>query len=554
MIANKHIAKIVAVMMTFAVVLCLGAVAFSEKLEAAFGGAGIRMEYETKLFDTSEIMHVNIIMEDAEWNDMLANALAKQYYECDVEINGKRFYSVGIRPKGTTSLAGIIDDPDNNRYSMKLEFDHYIDDQTCFGLDKLVLNSNFADATNMKEALIYDIFQYFGVDASLYNFAEISVNGVYWGVYLALEAVEESFMLRNYGADYGELYKPDAFNSKKIGSAFESMEGTGGADLNYIDDNLDSYPAIWNTEITKTTESDRKRVTTALKHIAEGTELERYMDIDNLLKLIAVHVFSSNSDSLMGLSQHNYYLYESKGTLNVLPWDYNLCLGGNYGVGGDATFLINDPIDEEFVVTDFFDALFTEEAYHSQYHAYLQQLADEYLFGDGFAQFYSRTRLQIDELMKNDSNAQYTYEEYEKALDVLCEVVKLRGQSINGQLAGTIPSGNRYSMDSVFIDASHIDLSVMGNMFLDGDVELIDSVENSNKTEASMAEEEQNNMSQELEVTQLGEMVMSENRLNGDEKETSSQIEMQKVSEYGVYFAVLLVGLFYAILFRRKTY
>lgn len=30
------------------------------------------------------------------------------------------------------------------------EFDHYIEGQTCYGLDKLILNNNYADATNMK--------------------------------------------------------------------------------------------------------------------------------------------------------------------------------------------------------------------------------------------------------------------------------------------------------------------------------------------------------------------------------------------------------------------
>ena len=30
----------------------------------------------------------------------------------------------------------------------------------------------------------------------MYNHAKISVNNEYWGIYLALEAVEESFMLR----------------------------------------------------------------------------------------------------------------------------------------------------------------------------------------------------------------------------------------------------------------------------------------------------------------------------------------------------------------------
>ena len=47
-------------------------------------------------------------------------------------------------------------------------------------------------------------------DGGLYQYASIFVNGEYWGVYLALEAVEESFALRNYGVDYGNFYKPDS--------------------------------------------------------------------------------------------------------------------------------------------------------------------------------------------------------------------------------------------------------------------------------------------------------------------------------------------------------
>ena len=46
----------------------------------------------------------------SEWSDMLANALAEQYYACDVEINGTRFFKVGIRPKKNTSLGAIVSD------------------------------------------------------------------------------------------------------------------------------------------------------------------------------------------------------------------------------------------------------------------------------------------------------------------------------------------------------------------------------------------------------------------------------------------------------------
>ncbi|MDD7491777.1 MAG: CotH kinase family protein [Clostridiales bacterium] len=212
MIAHKHITKIIAAGMAAAVCLCLCAAAFSGPIAAAAGETGITMAYETALFDTSSVLEVNIRMDEADWNDMLANAAAEEYYQCDVEIGGTTFCRVAIRPKGNTSLTSIASDPTTDRYSFKLEFDHYVDGQTCFGLDKLILNNNYADATNMKEALIYDMYQYLGADASLYNYAKLSVNGEYWGVYLALEAVEDSFLLRNYGVQDGELYKPDSMN------------------------------------------------------------------------------------------------------------------------------------------------------------------------------------------------------------------------------------------------------------------------------------------------------------------------------------------------------
>ena len=509
MIAHKHITKIIAAGMAAAVCLCLCAVAFSGPIAAAAGETGVTMAYETALFDTSSVLEVNIRMDEADWNDMLANATAEEYYQCDVEVNGTTFYRVAIRPKGNTSLTSIASDPTTDRYSFKLEFDHYVDGQTCFGLDKLILNNNYADATNMKEALIYDMYQYLGADASLYNYAKLSVNGEYWGVYLALEAVEDSFLLRNYGVQDGELYKPDSMNiggGGDPGGDFKADDmdfgnmtppdmdredapqppdssgerpaenfafpggkggfsmGRGGADLNYTDDDLDSYETIWDGEITSTTKADHKRVVTALKNISEGTDLETCMDVDNLLRYMAVHVFSVNEDSLSGSMAHNYYLYESGGKLNLIPWDYNLALGG-MGRSNDATSVVNSAIDNAFSGTNFFDTLMEDETYHSQYYAYLQQLVSEYINGGGFDAFYTRVRGQIDALVESDPTAFYSYDEYLTAAETLYQVVKLRGQSIQSQLDGTIPSTEAAQRTSdALVDASALDISAMGYM------------------------------------------------------------------------------------------
>ncbi len=550
MTEHKHIGKIVGALMAAAVAFCLIVTLFADRFVAVSGSSAATMEYKSTLFDTSEIMTVNIIMDEDQWQELLDNAISEKYYACDVEINGETISNVGIRTKGNTSLSSIANDPDTDRYSFKIKFDKYVDGQTCMGLDKLVLNNNFADATNRKEALVYDMFQYLGADASLYHYAKISVNGEYWGTYLALEAVEDSFKLRNYGVSDGKLYKPETmgmgndqkedginsdmsdrnvdtdadtnadtnvdsntniFGSEEVDLArdnnpmdrperpqgdfdqadmdekFKDPQGdpgdfggfdnrNGGADLNYTDDDTDSYSTIWDGADGKVTDSDKERVVTAIKNINEGTDLTTYLDVDNILKYMAVHEFVVNLDSLSGNMAHNYYLYENDGQLNIIPWDYNLSFGGmmNGGMGGGpgrestessgATSMINDPIDTPFDGTDFFDALLENEEYLAQYHGYLRQLAEEYVQGGRLQEVWERLDAQTDELIETDPTAFYTAAEYEEAKETLWTVLQLRAESVLGQLNGTIPStddGQQNAQDTL-IDGSAIDLSVMG--------------------------------------------------------------------------------------------
>ena len=153
MISSKYISKLTMLLISVVLVLCILAMGFSDKL-ITIENIGYAMEYETVLFDTDEIIEIDILMDDAKWNEMLENAIQEVYYECDVVINGTTFYQVGIRPKGNTSLSSIARDPENNRYSFKLEFDQFVEGQTCFGLDKLVLNSfgkSFTNAAFLKK-------------------------------------------------------------------------------------------------------------------------------------------------------------------------------------------------------------------------------------------------------------------------------------------------------------------------------------------------------------------------------------------------------------------
>ena len=100
----------------------------------------------------------------------------------------------------------------SERYSFKIEFDKYDKTKSYYGLDKLCLNNIIQDNTYMKDYLTYRLMSEFGVNAPLCSYAYITVNGEDWGLYLAVEGIEEGFLNRCFGKDYGELYKPDSMS------------------------------------------------------------------------------------------------------------------------------------------------------------------------------------------------------------------------------------------------------------------------------------------------------------------------------------------------------
>ena len=202
MIRSKKTEAAAVLAMVLALLLSLHLPSFAQAM------GGVRQQYEGNLFGT-ELVTVDIQMDADDWQEMLDNAINEEYYVCDVVINGQTFSNVGIRPKGNTSLSQVASS-DSDRFSFKIEFDHYQDGQTCWGLDKLVLNNLMSDATYIKEYLVYDMFDFLDMPASKYAMAQVSVNGTDWGVYLTLEGVEESFLTRNFGSAAGDLYKPES--------------------------------------------------------------------------------------------------------------------------------------------------------------------------------------------------------------------------------------------------------------------------------------------------------------------------------------------------------
>ena len=223
MSTHKNIDRICVVI----IVLCLLlTILFMNAQAMGLRPASRSMGYEDTLFDTSRVHTIDIVIDD--WDGFIETCESETYSACSVVIDNEAVKNVAIRGKGNTSLS-TVKTMGSQRYSFKIEFDQYESGKNYHGLDKLSLNNIIQDNTYMKDYLAYRLMYEFGVDTPLCSFVYLTVNGEDWGLYLAVEGVEDSFLQRNYGRDTGDLYKPD------------SMSFGGGGPGNGKDFNMDDF-------------------------------------------------------------------------------------------------------------------------------------------------------------------------------------------------------------------------------------------------------------------------------------------------------------------------
>ena len=457
MSTNKHIDRICVAALIIS--LILGTVFVSGAVSAESTG-GRTLGYESRLFDTSRVHEIELVMDD--WDEFIAGCESEEYSPCAAVIDGESFRNIGIRAKGNTSLSSVRS-LGSQRYSFKLEFDKYDGTGSYHGLDKLCLNNLIQDNTMMKDYIVYTLMSDFGVASPLCSFVHITVNGEEWGLYLAVEGVEQSFLTRNYGADAGNLYKPDSMsfgggrgNGKDFEPGQTGAQGSSDVKLRYTDDEPDSYQNIFDSAKTEITDSDKARLIASLKSLSEYTELESVLDTEEVLRYFVVHSFVVNGDSYTGSMIHNYYLHEYEGRLSMIPWDYNLAFGT---FQGSAQSGVNELIDSPVSGGSIDDRpmvgwIFSDEEYTERYHSLYTEFLERWFGAGQLDTLIAETAQLIAPYVESDPTKFCTAEEFDTAVKTLRSFAALRAEAVSRQLEG----------NSEPVDASSVNSNAMGSM------------------------------------------------------------------------------------------
>lgn len=419
--------------------------------------------YKDELFDPSYVHEIDIFIEDRE--EFFEKAADKDYVRADVIIDGKRISNVGIRTKGNNSLS-LVEKYGLKRHSLKVEFDHYEDGKTYYGLDKVSLDSSFQDNAYMKNMVAMDMMGFLKVPTPLTSYTKVRINDEPYGLFLAIEEIEEGFAKRNFGLDFGQIYK----------ASYRSLdEANYDIKLIYSGDDPKAYRNFFENAKFPTNRDDKTRLIRAIKILNKGEDLGKYIDIDQVLRCFVVLSFTANFDSYFGMTSHNYFLYEKDGRISMLPWDFNLAFAtyplASPNPTNDPKLFINFPYitpnrGEIMKNRPLFHVLMKDEKIFKRYKELYDYFIREYFESGYFDKMIKEKSQMIAPYVKADPTAFIDYEDHKKGVKAFYSFNKLRARSIRGQLDGKIPATIRdqRKREDLLIDPGDLEIEDMGEV------------------------------------------------------------------------------------------
>lgn len=238
-------------------------------------------------------------------------------------------YDVTIHAKGGAGSRRTL----NDKPAFKAKLGN---DDRFFGLEHLTLNNMVQDATMLREALGYEVYDVAGAMVPTAGYARLTVNGEAYGLYLNLETPDTHFLKRRFGDDSGILY-----------------EGAYGDDLRMED--VDKF------ELHEGSDPDRatlKALIRALDAPGDGVFYgEPQVDTASFLAMMAAQALLSDGDNYYTSNNYRIYWNPSVRRWFFIPTGIDQAFGG-YGpttVFGARGLLFQKCLASERCTSDYAD-------------------------------------------------------------------------------------------------------------------------------------------------------------------------------------------------------
>src|SRR6266568_4489294 len=248
-----------------------------------------------------------------------------KYVHADLEFEGQLLKDVAVRYKGNGTW---MQSQGSLKRSLKVDFNHFAKGQQLAGVSKLNFHNNVTDASWMNEVLAHRLFRDAGVPAPRTAYARVflTVQGKYdkeyVGLYSVVEDVDKHFAEESFGATKGAIFKPVTPN------LFADLGGDWA-----------KYKQTYDPKI-KLSNQDIQRVIAFCRLVTQAGDAEfaarlgDYVDLGELARFMAVTVWLSDLDGILGPGQNLYlYLLPKTHQFQFIPWDLDHSFG-QFGMRG----------------------------------------------------------------------------------------------------------------------------------------------------------------------------------------------------------------------------
>lgn len=358
------------------------------------------------------------------WDSLKNNYSLDKKMLCNAIIDGQVIDSIGVQLKGNSSYNSYP----GNKKPFKLDFNYKISSNDWDGLNGVILNNAFKDPTMMREKIMLDHMNKFGVPAPRCTYAKLYLNNQYWGFYsLVEEATSSKFLKDRFGDNNGNLFKGDPQGSLQWLGASPSLYYTKyelktNETLNNWSDLVHLIDEINNTPTAQFYDS-----------------LNKVMNVNSYLYARAGNIIYANLDSYDG-SGHNYYIYHDSITnkFNWIVWDVNEAFG-NFNMGMSLAqlkalniFFIpnpgnNRPLASKTMADNQFKAMYIQALCNLTINYFKNSVMDPYI--DSLA-----NRIRADYYA--DPNKAYTNQQFE---DNIKQDIVMSGMPGGSNIAGLKP-------------------------------------------------------------------------------------------------------------------
>jgi len=248
-----------------------------------------------------------------------ARGIEFDYVKANLEFNSAKLTNVAVRYKGNGTYMAS---QNSLKKSFKIDLNQFVPGQKFAGESKLNLHNNVTDATWMNETLSYQLYRDAGVPAPRTSYARVYVTvpgehaHEYFGLYSLVENIDNHFAEKHFGTKKGALFKPVTRD------LFE-----------YLGDDWAPYKQSYDAK-TDLTKAQMQRVFDFAKLVTKAnnqefeTRVGEFLDLDEFARFMAVTVYLSTLDSILGMGQNFFvYLDPKSNKFQFIPWDLDNSFG-----------------------------------------------------------------------------------------------------------------------------------------------------------------------------------------------------------------------------------